>query len=326
MLHRSPFPSPRLRISRQLAVWAALGIVYLAWGSTYLAIRIADQSLPPLLMAGCRLTIAGFLMLAIGAVLRHPWPTWRQWAASAACGLLMLGVGNGGVVWSEKVLDSGLVSLLVATLPVWVLILEAVFGHKVPGWKGWLGVPLGLSGVAFLIGPGLGAVSPMQAIALAVPLVGTVFWASGTLLSRAWKGPESGVFNPSGMMIASGLALLATSLASGEARGLVLGAVQPAAWTSLVYLIVVGSCVAFSAFAWLARNADPALTATYAYVNPAIAVALGAIFLHERLDPGMLWGAGMILASVILVLRDAAPQARRAQRAAALPELIGDMM
>lgn len=282
----------------------ALGIVYLVWGSTYLAIRIAVEGMPPFLMAGMRFAVASAIMILAGLMMRQDRPSWREIAGSSMVGLFLLLGGNGLVVWAEQFVASGLAALLVASVPLWILALEAVLpGGNRPTRLGTVGVLLGFFGVIALMWPQLATGEHHALWAQGLVLVGTFLWALGTLLGRRVPLPSSGIYNSAFQMLAASIGFLVVSFGFGEPFRVVWADVPPQAWGALGYLVIAGSCIAFSAFAWLVRNARPDLVSTYAYVNPVVAVALGALILAEPVDVWVLGGAVLIVASVALVVK-----------------------
>jgi drug/metabolite transporter (DMT)-like permease len=282
----------------------ALGVVYGVWGSTYLAIRVAVEGMPPFLMAGLRFLVASGIMLLAGLAARHPWPTWRQIGWAAVVGQFLLVGGNGMVVWAERVISSGMAALLVASVPLWIVLIEAVVpGGTRPRALGVMGICLGFVGVALLMGPDLthGAQSSLAASGLVV--LGALLWAIGTLIGRRVLLPSSGIYNSAFTMLSGALGFFVAALLAAEPAQAHWSAVPMNAWLALAYLVVFGSCVAFSAYTWLVQRIRPDLLATYAYVNPAVAVVLGALILHERVDAWILGGAALIIASVALVIQ-----------------------
>jgi drug/metabolite transporter (DMT)-like permease len=283
----------------------AFAAVYVIWGSTYLGIRYAIETLPPFLMAGTRFMTAGAILFVWakfnGASVSSPLAQWRR--ALVIGGLLLLG-GNGGVTWAEKYIPSSLAALLVATEPLWVVMLNWAFGGKRPNWKVSLGVVIGIAGVALLVGAGLnngGQVSTIMLVGAAVVVLAGMAWAAGSVYAsrNPFNGPTS--LGAGMQMLAGGGLLLLLSLVTGDFRQLNLGA---ASWVSLVafgYLLVFGSLVGFTAYSWLLRNVTPASAATYAYVNPAVAVLLGWLLANEPLTLRMLVAAAVIVCSVVLI-------------------------
>lgn len=282
----------------------ALGLVYVVWGSTYLAIRVVVDEMPPFLMAGSRFLMAAAVMLAIGAALRHAVPKAKEAGTAMLVGLFLLLGGNGCVVWAEQYISSGMAALLVASLPLCILLLELVLPNgERPTRLTSAGIFLGFIGVVTLLWPSLttGAQSALWAQGLV--LLGTFLWAIGTLIGRRMAVPSSGVFNSAFTMLGGGLGLAVAALISGEPARLHLAAISPGAWGYFAYLVVFGSLVAFSAFTWLVQHVRPDLVSTYAYVNPVVAVILGVLILREPIDGWMLAGATLVVASVAIVIQ-----------------------
>ncbi len=283
--------------------WAALLIVWVVWGSTYLAIRVAVESLPPLLMAGGRFVIAGLIMFPVAARrgrTGRTWrPAWAQWRGCAVVGVLMLGA-NGALSFAERTVPSGLASLLIATVPLWLLGIDAGLNRVRVGWAPVSGLVVGLIGVGLLSGSASGAVS---AAGVVICLCAAASWALGTLLSRRLATPASPALGSSMQMLTAGAVLLTVAAASGEFGSFHPAAVSVRSWLALGYLIGIGSIVAFSAYLIAVRKLPTATVATYAYVNPVIAVLLGSTVLGERLTPSILAGGALIVAAVVLVVR-----------------------
>jgi drug/metabolite transporter (DMT)-like permease len=306
------------RRASALNVWLALGIVYLVWGSTYLAIAIAVETLPPLLYAGLRFALAGVLLagwLAFrGVDLRI---SRRELAGAAAVGILLLAVANGLVVLAERTVPSGVAALIVASIPLWIVTYRMVAGEPV-GRDLLAGVLLGLGGVAILVVPGglNGTIDPVGALML---FGATLSWALGTFLSPRLQTPRNVLVSTAYQMLAGGVVLLAVGAGRGE-----LASVDPATFSvrsmvAFAYLVVFGSLVAYSAYTWLLQNASVSLVSTYAFVNPVVAVVLGALILAEPITPTIVIGAAVIVVAVaFIVLRQNA--ARRAERIAPAAE------
>lgn len=296
-------PTP-VRAASALAIAGALAIVYVVWGSTYLAIRIVVQTLPPLSSAGVRFVVAGSLLLAWQRWRGVPWPTWRQWRAPAFVGVLLLLGGNGAVVFAETLVDSNIAALLVAMVPLWMVVLSAVLpGQTRPRPGDFVGLALGLFGVWVLIRPGMSAVGGTDAgvavhpLGAALLVFASLSWSYGSLYSRTAAMPSVPALSTALQMLAGGAALLLVGAALGE-----WGRTDPGAWSlaslgAMAYLVVFGSLVAFSAYVWLLRVAPPALVGTYAFVNPVIAVVLGW-FGGEHIGPSTLAALGLIVAAV----------------------------
>jgi len=290
--------SPR---KRRLLPWLALLIVYVVWGSTYLAIRLVVREMPPWSAAALRFLAAGLVMAAIAAFTdrAHGWPSAKQLFDYSLVGVLLLSVGNALVMWSEKTVPSGIAALIVATVPLWFTLLDGLRPGGQP-WtlRVWLGTALGLAGVALVARPE-GALDSAHLLGIAALQVASLSWTVGSLYaqSRPRKLP---LFTASAVeMIAGSLVLFVESALAGEDWGSLWSA-SASAWLSLVYLVIFGSLVGFTAFAYCLNELPASTVGTYAYVNPVVAVALGALVLGERLGPGLLAGAALILGAVLL--------------------------
>jgi drug/metabolite transporter (DMT)-like permease len=283
-------------------LWIALAIVYIVWGSTYFAIALVVQTMPPLLTAGVRFLSAGLILAAVIALRDRDQlrVTRRQLGGAALVGLLLLAGGNGLVNLGERTVPSGLAALIVASIPLWVVVLRQAAGERV-GRDIILGVTVGLVGVAVLVIPG--GISGQTDLAGLLMLLGApLLWATGSFLSPRLVMPRSVWASTAYQMIAAGLVLLAIGSALGETRAVDLSRFSTSSLVGLAYLIVFGSLVAFSAYTWLLQNASVSLVSTYAYVNPVIAVFLGTLFLAEPITPTMIVGAALILAAVAFIL------------------------
>jgi drug/metabolite transporter (DMT)-like permease len=294
----------------------ALGTVYLVWGSTYLAIWVAVEGMPPFVMGALRFGTAALVLCGVALAARHERPTAMQAAGAFLTGVLILGIGNGGVVFAAGRLPSGVAALLIASLPLWVLSFEALADGKRPSARAIGACMLGLAGVGALLVPDLLAPSHPGALlgprglgAAAVVLAGTALWAAGQLVGRRVEAPASDLWNAA-CSLASAAAVFALGAAvNGEWARLDLAATPAPVWGALAYLVVFGSCLAWSAFAWLVRHVRPGLVATYAYVNPLVAVLLGVWWLHEPFTRGVAAGGALVVAAVVLATRPAAPPA-----------------
>lgn len=305
------------RASPRAMVIVALGTLYLIWGSTYLAIRIAIATIPPLLMASVRFFVAGALMFVWGAWrgdLRGGRPTPRHWLATLVIGGLLLAGGNGGVTWGEQFIASGVAALLVATVPVWMALLAHLIGQERLTPLVGAGLVLGLTGVLLVAHPWSGA--PGQARGLVVVLFAALAWASGSLYARRASLPRSAILATGMEMLCGGAVLLVAATLNGE-----LGRVHPehfsvASMLAVAYLVGFGSIVAFSAYVYLLTHVSAALAGTYAFVNPAVAVILGALVLGEPLTPFVLLGGAVITAGVALVVAGRSLRSRTSRTAA----------
>ena len=298
---------PAVRIGRTVtpAVWGALSIVYVVWGSTYLAIREAILTMPPFFMASTRFLIAGGVLYLV-AVRRGDReadrPGRTQWrAATIVGGLLLLG-GNGGVVWAEQRIPSGTTALLVATVPLWMVVIgRAAFRERVRVQE-TLGVLIGFGGIALLVvGSGSGS-GGLNMAGVAAALVAPVCWATGSLYSRRAALPSRPLVSTAMQMLAGGVLLGIAGLVTGEVADVHPSQISLGSVVGLVYLIVLGSLVAFSTYVWLLRNAPISLVGTYAYVNPVVAVFLGWAFLDEIIRGTTLLAGAVIVVAVALIV------------------------
>lgn len=287
-------------------VWLAILILYVVWGSTYLGIRIAVESIPPFTMGSTRFLIAGVVMLAVIAVVRRgsiARPTRTQLRDSFIVGALLMGGGMGAVAWGEQTVPSGIAALLIAMMPVWVAIFSRVFLHERLPLAAMLGIGVGMAGVAILVGPSIavdGSLDPAGIVAL---LISPISWAAGSVFAahRA-KLPED-PFVATGFQMLSGAAVLgALAIATGEIFTVRLEAITQESLVALAYLTLVGSLVAFTAYVWVLRHAPLPLIATYAFVNPVVAVVLGAIVLNETVTPLQVVAGAVIVVGVALII------------------------
>jgi drug/metabolite transporter (DMT)-like permease len=290
-------------------VWGAIWIVYVVWGSTYLAIAMTIGSMPPMVALATRFLLAamllgGYLMIRRGP--RHLAVPWRQIRGAAIIGTLLLGVGIGNVTLAERYVPSGVVALLVAVVPLWVVLLRTLTGDR-PPLVTWLGVGLGLVGVAVLVLPGdhvasLGGASPTERALWSLAVVGgSACWAFGSFIQPRIAVPRDPLVLTTYEMIVGGLILLARGFLRGEHVGDMAGA-SARSWLGWGYLVIVGSIVAYTAYVWVLGHAPLSLVTTYAYVNPVVAVALGWCFNAEPLTIGVLLGGAIVVSGVVLVV------------------------
>ena len=287
-------------------VWAALCVVYVVWGSTYLAIRVADRTIPPFPMAAVRFLVAGSLLFAWAARRddgRGSDPLGRpQWRAATVVGGLLLFGGNGAVVWAETRVDSGVTALIIATVPIWMAVMTAVRDRRGVAARVILGLVIGFGGTGLLVRATESSSGSSGAVGIAVVLGGAVCWALGSVLSQRLPLPRRPLVATAMEMVAGGALLAVASLVSGEAWRVHPSAVSLQSFLGLLYLITVGSWAGFSAYVWLLKNATTSLTSTYAYVNPVIAVLLGWAILGERIAGMTVLAAALIVGAVTLIV------------------------
>ena len=288
------------------AVLLAFAAVYIIWGSTYLGIRFAIDTIPPLLMAGSRFALAGALLYGFMRWRGEPAPTARGWLAALVIGICLLAFGNGGVTLGEQYIPSGRAALLVATVPMFLAVLGWWTGTAARPTR-WvaLGLGCGLAGVYLLARtPGVSHVSlpGHEVLGTTLVLTAALVWAVGSIYSKK-NQPSPSPFLAGGMqMLCGGLVMLLVGLLRGEASGFELARITLKSGVAYAYLVVFGSVIAFTAYGWLLRVVEPALAGTYAFVNPVVAVLLGWAFAGEALNPQMLGGAALIVAAVALVI------------------------
>jgi drug/metabolite transporter (DMT)-like permease len=285
-------------------IWLALGIVYVVWSTTYLTISVVNETVPPLIGAGVRFVVAGALLYA-WAVRRgdregdRPGP--RQWLAASIVGVGLIVCGNGFVALSERTVPTGIVALLIALVPLWMALIDRVLGNRRIGGRTFLGLALGFGGAALLVGGNAlqGAV-PASGMLLAV--TASLCWASGSLYSRNAPLPHRPLVGIGMEFLVGGAALFVVAGLRGEFGQLDVGSISRASAIGELYLIVIASWIAFASYLWLLRVARTSLVSTYAYVNPAFAVLLGALFLDEAIGWRTIVAGAVILVAVGLII------------------------
>ena len=301
-------------------VLSAFAIIYIVWGSTYLAIRVVVETIPPFLSAATRFFVAGTLLLVFLKFRGVALPDTSQWRHSLISGLLLTVGGNGLVVWAEQSISSGLAALLVALTPVWFALLDWLrpAGRR-PQLKTIVGIAIGFAGVILLVAgrsvptTGGGSSSPWAAFAV---IIAGILWAAGSLFSKYSPNHGSPWMNAAAQMICGGVGLMIVAFITNELPRADFTAISMRSWIAWFYLVVFGSWIGFTAYVWLLRVSTPSRVSTYAYVNPVIAVALGWLILGEIVTARMAWGALIVLAGVITITLPAAVVADVRQRVA----------
>ena len=296
------------------AIWSALWVVYIVWGSTYLGIALAIESMPPSLALGLRFLVAGSAM-ATFVVIRHGWSalhvSGRQVAGAMLVGVMLLGIANGNLAIAEAYVPSGVCALLVAVNPLWIVMLRAVTGDR-PKRVTLLGVFIGLVGVAVLVLPGdhvasVGGATPLQRTFWSLVIVaGSFVWALGSFIQQRIDVPKNPLVLTTYEMWAGGIFLSIFGMVRGESFTQFADATMRS-WLGWLYLVTFGSLIAFTAFVWLVGHAPLSLISTYAYVNPVVAVILGRLFNAEAFTSGVLIGGSIIVSGVILVVSGERP-------------------
>jgi drug/metabolite transporter (DMT)-like permease len=301
--------SPRTRLI------IAFAAVYTIWGSTYLAIRLGVETIPPFLMAGARFLLAGAIMTAWARARGAAWPTQRQWRSTLVVGFLLLVGGNGALTWAEQEVPSGLASLLVATVPLWMVLLDwARPGGVRPNSGVFVGLALGLVGLVVLVGPELteglrpGSGPGPSAVGIGAILLGSFSWAAGSIYSRGAEMPKAPLLGIGLEMLNAGVLLILISLLSGDAARLDVDTVSQRSFLAYLYLVFIGALVGYTAYIYLLGHTTAAKVSTYAYVNPVVAVFLGWLLVNEVVTLRTLAGAAIIVVAVAMITLARAPR------------------
>lgn len=288
----------------KLRAWAALVAVYIVWGSTYLAIRFAIETIPPFFMAGIRFLVSGALLYFWRLLGGDPAPKKVEWRSASIVGLLLLLGGNGGLVWAEQRVPSGIASLFIATAPLWMVLIDSLRPKGArANWLTWMGVLVGLIGTALLANPWQShTVSPpLDPLGMGVLILAALSWSIGSLYSRKAALPSSPLLGTGMEMLVGSAGLFIFSGFIGEWNQINISAVSLRSLAGLAYLILFGSEIGFVAYTWLLRNAPTTLVSTYAYVNPVVAILLGSFVAHEPLEPTEIISAMVIIGGVVLI-------------------------
>lgn len=300
----------------------AFALVYVVWGSTYLAIRVGIESFPPLLLAGSRHLLTGLILYPLLRWKAGARPTAAHWRTSFVTGFLLLGIGNGGVCLAERTVPSGVTALLVATVSLWMVLVDWLRpGGTRPVPRVVIGIVLGFAGLALLVGPrNLGGSARIDPLGVGMLVIASLAWASGSVYSKHAGGltgsPLLGVAMQS---LAGGACLWIAGIASGELTALHLGAVSARSWLAIGYLVVCGSMVGFTAYIYILKKSTATRVATYAFVNPVVALFLGWLLIGEAINLRTVIAAAVILTAVLLVISAPHPAPRIAVRRAVAP-------
>jgi drug/metabolite transporter (DMT)-like permease len=285
-------------------IWLALLALYIVWGSTYLGIKVAIETIPPFFHASIRFLISGLILVIWQRSAGYQLPTRKQWISVAIIGTLLLLGGNGLVAWAEQFIPSGIAALIIATVPMFLVIGEAIRPNGVkPTWQGIVGLLIGFVGIFILVGPSeiSGSTTKMNPFGVAALLSACFFWTIGSMYSKSADLPKSSLMSTGTQMLIGSMSLFIVSVMSGELRGWDISTVSSRSLIGLLYLILVGSLVGFASYGWLLQNAPISLVSTYGYVNPIVAVFLGVWILNETMEPRIWIATGIIIGSVIFI-------------------------
>jgi drug/metabolite transporter (DMT)-like permease len=287
-------------------IWIALLALYIVWGSTYLAIRFTVETIPPFLSAGIRFLVSGTILLIWRRAAGDAMPTKRQWRSTAIVGIFLLLGGNGLVSFAEQYVPSGITALIIGSMPIWLVLIEAMRpGGVKPNWLAILGLLIGFGGIFLLVSPAelTGGGHTFNPLGVGALLVAAFLWSIGSIYSRNVDMPKSSLMATGAEMLTGSLAIFLVSGLTGEWRGFHFANVASSSWIGLLYLIAIGSLIGFVSYIWLLQNAPVSLVATYAYVNPLVAVFLGAWLANETLNARILVAGLVIISSVVLINR-----------------------
>ena len=295
-------------------IWIALIALYIVWGSTYLGIKVAIETIPPFFHAAVRFLVSGLLILAWQKASGQEFPTRPQWKSTFIIGNLLLLGGNGLVSWAEQFIPSGIAALIIASVPLSLVILEALRpGGVKPTWQAIVGLVIGFIGIFILAGPAeiSGSTTDLNPFGVIALLSATILWAMGSIYSKSADLPKSSLMTTGAEMLMGSIGLLVVSVLTGELNGWNPAEVSGRSLAGLAYLITIGSIIGFGSYIWLLANAPISLVATYAYVNPIVAVILGYLFGNEALEPRIYLATAIIIGAVIFINRRGRPQVQK---------------
>lgn len=296
---------PPAHLPSRSALVLAFASIYLLWGSTYLGIRVAVETMPPFLMAGARFLTAGVLLFTFLKLRGAAWPTLQQWRANAIIGAFLLVSGNGFVVWAELNVPSGITALLVGVTPLFIVLTEWIWpGGSRPGGVTAGALLLGFAGTVWLVAPWetttQGAINPAGALAV---VAACISWSIGSIYARHSRHGMDPFVASSLQLFSGGAGLMVVALLHGDFGRFDFAAISARSWTAFAHLVIAGSIIGFSTFVWLMKHSTPARVATYAYVNPIVAVFLGWIILGEPISSRTLVASAIIVTAVVIITR-----------------------
>jgi drug/metabolite transporter (DMT)-like permease len=295
-------------------IWIALITLYIVWGSTYLGIKIAVETIPPFFHAAIRFLISGIILVLWQRSIGNEMPTRSQWKSTFIIGTLLLLGGNGLVSWAEQTVPSGVAALIVGTVPLFLVILESFRKNGVkPTWQTIVGLVIGFIGVFLLVGPAelTGSQEKLNPFGVIAVLSASFLWATGSIYSKGADLPKSSFMTTGAEMLMGSISLIIVSVLTGELNGWNIADVSTRSWLGVIYLITMGSIVGFGSYIWLLQNAPISLVATYAYVNPIVAVMLGFFFGNEILEPRIWLATGIIIGAVAFINNKSKSQVKK---------------
>lgn len=317
---RAPAPGMPTSGHSSSLVLVAFAVVYVVWGSTYLAIRVGIESFPPLLLAGTRHLLTGLLLYPVVRWRTDVRPTAAHWRTAAITGVLLLFIGNGGVCVAEQTVPSGVTALLVATVSLWMVSIDWLRpGGTRPVARVIAGLLMGFAGLALLVGPkNLGGSARVDPVGVGILVLASLAWASGSIYSKHAPSVRSPLLGAAMQCLTGGIALLIVGFFSGETRGFHVASVSTRSWLALGYLVVFGSMLGFTAYVYILKKSTATRVATYAFVNPVVALFLGRLLIGEAITLRTVIAAAVILTAVLLVIT--APHPKSAIATSTIPE------
>jgi len=285
-------------------IWLALFALYFVWGSTYLGIKFAVETIPPFFQGATRFLVSGLILIIWQWAAGRPMPTRKQWRAAFIIGTLLLLGGNGLVSWAEQFIPSGIAALIIGSVPLFLVIGEALRpGGTKPSWQAIVGLLIGFVGIFILIGPAefSNSTTKLNPLGVAALLSACLLWTIGSIYSKTADLTKSSLMNTGAQMLAGSFSIFLVSILTGELKGWDITAISTQSFNAWLYLIFAGSLIGFASFGWLLQNAPISLVATYAYVNPIVAVFLGSWLGQEPMEPRTWIAAATIIGSVVFI-------------------------